>query len=89
MKKSRSVLLLIPLSFALLTGCSNSKARLTFGTYINQDLNSLEVLDNVELKAKADNNKQEACEFISTLIELSGILEELPQEVKEFIEKCL
>ena len=57
MKKSRSVLLLIPLSFALLTGCSNSKARLTFGTYINQDLNSLEVLDNVELKAKADNNE--------------------------------
>lgn len=57
MKKSRLVLLLIPLSFGLLTGCSNSKAHLTFGTYINQDLNSLKVLDNVELKTKADNNE--------------------------------
>ena len=57
MKKNRLVLLLIPLAFSSLTSCSSSKGFLTFGTYVNQSIESLETLSNSQLISKADSNE--------------------------------
>ena len=58
MKKNRLVLLLAPLVFSSLTGCSfNEEISLTFGTQISQSINSLEVISNEELLSKANNGE--------------------------------
>lgn len=57
MKKKLLVLSLIPIAFSSLIGCSSKKDVLTFGTYINQAITSLDVLSNEELLTKANNNE--------------------------------
>ena len=57
MKKKCLVLLLVPFAFSSLTSCSSSKESLTFGTYVNQTLQSLEVLSDSQLINKADSNE--------------------------------
>lgn len=57
MKKNHLVLLLVPLALSSLTSCSSSKETLTFGTYVNHTVSSLETLSNSQLINKADNGE--------------------------------
>ena len=58
MKKRYSLLLALPLLFCSLTACSDTNGTLTYGTYLEQDLNSLKTLNNDELVNKTKNNKE-------------------------------
>ena len=58
MKKKFLVLLGIPLLFYSLTSCSDTNGTLTYGTYLEQDLNSLKTLNNDELVNKTKNDKE-------------------------------
>ena len=57
MKKKLLVLSLLPIAFSSLIGCSTKKGVLTFGTYIIQTINSLDVLSNEELLNKTNDNE--------------------------------
>ena len=58
MKNKILVLPLLSIGLSLLTGCDSSKALLTYGTYINQTVNSLEEISNDELYEKAFNEEE-------------------------------
>ena len=58
MKKKFFVLLGVPLLFCSLTSCSDTDGTLTYGTYLEQDLNSLKTLNNDELVNKTKNDKE-------------------------------
>ena len=55
MKKKYALLFAVPLLFCSLTSCSDADGTLTYGTYIEQDLNSLKSLNNDELVNKTKN----------------------------------
>ena len=57
MKKKLLSLLLIPSAFSSLIGCSSKKDVLTFGTYINQTIFTLDYLSNSELLNKTESNE--------------------------------
>ena len=57
MKKVHLILLLAPLLFTPLVGCSNSKDRLTYGTYISQSIDELKAIKTSELYERAVNNE--------------------------------
>ena len=58
MKKKFLVLLALPLLFCSLTSCSDTDGTLSYGTYIEQDLNSLKTLSNEDLVNKTKNEKE-------------------------------
>ena len=58
MKRSCLCLLTLTFTFLTLTGCSKSKDRLTYGTFINQSLDSLKELDTGALYEKANNENE-------------------------------
>ncbi len=58
MKRNCIALLTIVLVFSSLTGCSKSKDRLTYGTFVNQTINSLKELDTSTLYEKAFNEDE-------------------------------
>ena len=58
MKKKYLLLLAVPLLFCSLTSCSDIDGTLTYGTYLEQDLNSFKTLNNEELLNKANNDKE-------------------------------
>ena len=53
MKNKLILVPVISLAFAVLTGCTNKKANLTFGTYIEQSLDTLKPLDTSDMLSKA------------------------------------
>ena len=56
----KNKLLLVPilsLAFVALTGCTYKKATLTYGTYIEQSLDTLESIDTSELFSKANSEE--------------------------------
>ena len=53
MKNKLILVPVISLAFAVLTGCTDKKAILTFGTYIEQSLDTLEPLDTSDMLSKA------------------------------------
>lgn len=57
MKKSRLLFLLAPLVLFPLNSCSSKSVSLTFGTYVEQNINSLQTLSNSELLSKTDRNE--------------------------------
>ena len=57
MKNKLILVPVISLAFVVLTGCTSKKATLTFGTYIEQSLTSLEPTDTSTLLNKAYSNE--------------------------------
>ena len=53
MKNKLILVPIVSLAFVVLTGCTNKKATLTFGTYVEQSLESLEPIDSSTLLHKA------------------------------------
>ena len=58
MKKKILLLPLLSMALSLLTGCGSNKALLTYGTYINQNVNTLNEITNSELYEKAFNEEE-------------------------------
>ena len=58
MKRKILVISLLPIAFSLLTGCSGGGTLLTYGTYLKQDINTLQELSNDELYEKAFNENE-------------------------------
>lgn len=57
MTKKITLPFLIVLLASMLTGCTTHKYKLTYGTYISQNLNSLKELDNNSLLAKVNQDE--------------------------------